>query len=163
MPSNSPHVILIDGQSGVGKTTLSLAMADALGATVVHLDDVYPGWGGLEDGRNAVIDGVLRNIVDGRAGRVRSWDWEHSTAGIDVIVPQSDVLIVEGCGISTEKSRAMADTVIWVDCPDETRRERLANRDGESFDEHRDIWDAQVERHIVDNDPIGTATVTVNS
>ncbi|MFM6967889.1 MAG: AAA family ATPase [Microbacteriaceae bacterium] len=163
MPSDNSHVILIDGRSGVGKTTLSLLMADALGATVVHLDDVYPGWGGLADGRDAVIDGVLRNIVDGRAGRVRRWDWEHSTAGIDVIVPPAGVLIVEGCGISTPKSRAMADTVIWVDCPDATRRERLNDRDGDLFDDHRDIWDAQVERHIADNDPIETATVTVNS
>ena len=87
MPSKTPHIILIDGQSGVGKTTLSLTMADALGATVIHLDDVYPGWGGLVAGRDAVIDGVLRNVVDGRAGRVRRWDWEHSAPGIDVIVP----------------------------------------------------------------------------
>ena len=163
MPFDTPHIILIDGQSGVGKTTLSLTMANALGATIVHLDDVYPGWGGLVDGSQAVIDGVLRNIVNGRAGRVRRWDWKHSCAGIDVIVPPASIVIVEGCGISTPESRAMANTAIWVDCPDTTRRVRLSERDGNKFDDHREMWDAQVARHIADNDPIGTATVSVNS
>lgn len=163
MPSKATHIILIDGQSGVGKTTLSLTMADALGATVIHLDDVYPGWGGLIAGRDAVIDGVVRNVVDGRAGRVRRWDWEHAVPGIDVIVPPSEVLIIEGCGISTPASRAMADVVVWVDCPDSTRRARLSSRDGEAFDAYRDVWDAQVFAHIAENDPVNTATVTVNT
>ena len=163
MPSSSPHIILIDGKSGVGKTTLSLTLAEALGATVVHLDDVYPGWGGLADGRNAVIDGVIRKIAEGRAGRFRRWDWEHSVPGIDVIVAPDDILVVEGCGISTPESRELADTVIWVDCDETARLERLTDRDGEAFDEHRDLWDAQVELHIAENDPIDTATVRVNS
>lgn len=163
MPSSVPHIILIDGQSGVGKTTLSLLMADALGATVIHLDDVYPGWGGLAVGRDAVIDGVIRNVVEGRAGRVRRWNWERSTPGIDLIVPPAEVLIVEGCGISTPESRALADVIVWVECSEVSRRERLANRDGVSFDEHRDVWDTQVVRHIAENNPIETATVTVNS
>ena len=163
MPSSAPHIILIDGHSGVGKTTLSLVMAEALGATVVHLDDVYLGWGGLADGRDAVIDGVLRAVALGRSGRIRRWDWEHSAPGIDVIVAPSEVLIVEGCGISTPESRALADVVIWVDCPEVVRLDRISQRDGDDFVEHRDLWDAQVARHINDNDPIGTATVMVNS
>lgn len=163
MPFSRPHIILIDGKSGVGKTTLSLTIAEALGATIVHLDDVYPGWGGLVDGRNAVIDGVIRKVVEGRSGRVRRWDWGQSVPGIDVIVSPDDVLVVEGCGISTPESRAFADTVIWVDCDELARLDRLNSRDGEEFNEHRDLWDAQVDRHIAENDPIGTATVRVNS
>lgn len=163
MQSKAPHVILIDGQSGVGKTSLSALMAEKLGATIFHLDDVYPGWGGLESGRNAVIDGVLRNLVNGRPGRVTGWDWEKSAPGGDITVTPADVIIVDGCGISTPASREMANVVIWVDCADSERRERLRRRDGESFADHQDEWDAQVRRHIGENDPIGTATVTVNS
>ena len=163
MPSSSPHIILIDGRSGAGKTSLSLTMAAALGATTVHLDDVYPGWGGLVDGREAVIGSVVRNVVAGRPGRIRRWDWVNDRVGIDVIVPVADVLIVEGCGISTPESRALADVVLWVECDESVRVERLAQRDGETFDRYRDVWDAQVAQHISDNDPIETATLTVNS
>lgn len=163
MHSRAPHVILVDGQSGVGKTSLSALMAEKLGATFLHLDDVYPGWGGLEAGRNAVIDGVLRNLVNGRPGRVTGWDWEKSAPGGDITVTPADVIIVDGCGISTPTSREMANVVIWVDCADSERRERLRRRDGETFAAHQDEWDAQVSRHIGENDPIGTATVTVNS
>ena len=163
MHSKKPYVILIDGQSGVGKTSLSALMAEKLGATILHLDDVYPGWGGLEAGRNAAIEGVLRNLVNGRPGRVTGWDWEKSALGSEITVAPADVIIVDGCGISTPTSRGMANVVIWVDCPDSERRERLRQRDGALFDAHHDEWDEQVRKHIADNDPIGTATVTVDS
>ena len=159
MLSNAPHIILIDGESGVGKTTLALTMADELGAIVVHLDDVYPGWGGLVAGRDAVIDGVLRPARRGTSGRLRCWDWEHDQPGIDVIVPASDVLIVEGCGISTTTARELADVAIWVTCDDEQRRERLTVRDGDRFDEFTELWDRQVSEHIATNQPRETATV----
>ena len=35
------HVIAIDGRAASGKTTLSLALGDILGAGVVHMDDFF--------------------------------------------------------------------------------------------------------------------------
>lgn len=161
--SNQPHVILIDGRSGVGKTTLAMTMADALGASVVHLDDVYPGWGGLVAGRDAVIDGVLVALRHARTARIRRWDWEHGVPGFDVIVPASEIVILEGCGISTERSREMADVSIWVECDESTRRERQAQRDGDAFDAYLDLWESQVNDHIASDNPIDAATVVVTS
>ena len=161
MHSNAPHIILIDGRSGVGKTSLSTVLATTLGATVLHLDDVYPGWGGLEEGRDVVIDGVLRDIANGRTGRVAGWDWQKGVPGRDITVTPADVVVIEGCGISTAEARQLADVVMWVDCPDSERRERLRRRDGTVFAAHQEEWDEQVRKHIADNDPIGTATVTV--
>ena len=46
----APYTLLIDGPSGAGKTTLALQIGEALGIPVVHLDDFYPGWGGLAEG-----------------------------------------------------------------------------------------------------------------
>ena len=74
---------------------------------------------------------------------------------------EADVVVIEGCGISTAEARQLADVVMWVDCPDSERRERLRRRDGTVFAAHQDEWDEQVRKHIADNDPIGTATVTV--
>ena len=130
MPSAKPHIILIDGKSGVGKSTLAEIMADSLGATVLHLDDVYPGWGGLERGRDAVIRDVLGPLSQSRAGRVETWDWANDCAGQVAIVEPHPIVIVEGCGISTQHSRGFANTVIWVDCDEAERRDRIARRDG---------------------------------
>ena len=162
MPSNpAPHIILIDGQSGAGKTTLAEHMAAALGATIVHLDDVYPGWAGLVDGRDRVIAGVLRPLRSGTAGSVQTWNWESDAPGDTLTVLPAPIVIVEGCGISTAESRALADTVIWVEAPRELRRERVTERDGSGATEFHDSWERDVETHIAEHNPIKTANVVV--
>ena len=163
MPSSRPHLILIDGQSGVGKTSLASQMASALGAEVVHLDDFYPGWDGLAAGRDVVIDEILRPLHDGRAGQSTRWDWMTNAPGEEMVVGPAEFIVVEGCGISTADSRMLADTVIWVECPDAVRRERLRARDGSRFTEELRLWDRQVDTHMRDNRPRETATVVVTT
>lgn len=162
MPSNAtPHIILIDGRSGAGKTTLAYEIAESLGATVVHLDDVYPGWGGLVEGRNHVIDDVIRPIRSGLPGHLATWDWARNAPGARRAVAPAEIVVVEGCGISTPESRLLADTYIWVDAPTQVRVARVAQRDGMETLEHFEAWEHDVETHIADNDPIATATVVV--
>lgn len=163
MRSADPHIILIDGKSGSGKTRLATIMSAATGATVVHLDDVYPGWNGLVAGRDQVIDKVLVPLSQGRSGGYVSWDWATDQPGRLVLVEPANVVIVEGCGISTAASRAVADTVLWVDCPDAVRVERLRARDGDRFSGQLAGWEAQVAAHISDNRPDTTASVVVQT
>lgn len=163
MPSAKPHIILIDGKSGAGKTRLANIMSAATGATVVHLDDVYPGWNGLAAGRDQVIETVLMPLSQGQSGGYVSWDWANDQPGKRVSVEPSSMVIVEGCGISTPDSRALADTVVWVDCPDPVRADRLRSRDGKRFDDYVAEWDAQVAAHIDDNHPDTTASVVVRT
>ncbi len=138
-------------------------MADALGATLVQLDDAYPGWGGLADGRDAVIETVLTPIADGLPGRYRAWDWERDSAGEFIEVAPADVVVIEGCGVSTPLSRKLASTVVWVECDESVRLARLVDRDGHQFADYAETWDAQVVAHIAQNDPIETATVVVRT
>jgi len=163
VPSPNPHIILIDGKSGAGKTRLSVCMAEALGATLVHLDDAYPGWGGLAHGRDAVIETALTPLAGGLPGRYRAWDWEQDTEGNIIEVAPADVVVIEGCGVSTPESRELASTVLWVECDDAVRLARLDDRDGSKFDEYSEAWDAQVDAHIAQNNPIATATVIVRT
>jgi uridine kinase len=158
-----PHIILIDGEAGAGKTTLANLMSAALGATVVHLDDAYPGWSGLVAGRDAVIASVLESARQGDTASYVAWDWEGNRPGRSITVEPRDVLIVEGCGISTARSRALAEVSIWLDCPEPRRLERIHQRDGASFDEHWAEWNEQVSRHITENDPIASATVRLST
>jgi uridine kinase len=163
VPSAKPHIILIDGKSGVGKTRLAIHLADALDATLVHLDDAYPGWGGLADGRDAVIETVLTPLAAGLPGRYRAWDWERGAAGALVEIAPADVVVIDGCGVSTPQSRELASTVVWVECDEAVRLARLVDRDGDQFDDFSDAWDEQVDAHIAQNNPIGTATVVVRT
>lgn len=162
MPSNpAPHIILIDGHSGAGKTTLAVHMAASLGATIVHLDDVYPGWGGLVEGRDRVVADVLRPLRSGTAGSVQTWNWESDAPGDTLTVSPAPIVIVEGCGISTAESRKLADAVVWVEAPRELRRERVTKRDGSGATELHDSWERDVETHIAEHNPIQTANVVV--
>lgn len=163
MPSPRPHIILIDGKSGVGKTHLAVRVADTLDATLVHLDDAYHGWGGLATGRDAVIETVLAPLARGLSGRFRAWDWAGDVAGEMVDVRPTDVVVIEGCGVSTQQSRALASTVFWVECDEAVRLSRLFDRDRDAFADQYDTWEAQMNHHIAQNDPIGTASVIVRT
>lgn len=87
----APYTLLIDGPSGAGKTTLALQIGEALGIPVVHLDDFYPGWGGLAEGARMVAEDVLDLE---RPGYWR-WDWERGCRGEWVALPPGGDVIVE--------------------------------------------------------------------
>ena len=129
-------VVTIDGYSGSGKSTLAAALARLVaGWQVLHLDDWYPGWDGLEAGA-----GIARRIAaDLRAGRASSyeaWDWENGTTGATIRVPLAPT-IIEGCGAI----EAEADLVIWIADPGEDeRRHRALARDGQTYAPHWQRW-----------------------
>lgn len=72
-----PVTVLIDGPSGAGKTWACAALADRAGWRVVHLDEFYPGWHGLEQGSRMVAEQVLRETNPG----YWRWDWEAGAPG----------------------------------------------------------------------------------
>ena len=129
-------VVTIDGYSGSGKSTLAAAIARLVnGWQVLHLDDWYPGWDGLEAGA-----GIARRIAaDLRAGRASSyeaWDWENGTTGATTRVPLAPT-IIEGCGAI----EAVADLAVWIADPGEDeRRHRALARDGQTYAPHWQRW-----------------------
>lgn len=130
------RALLIDGRSGSGKTELAIALSAALGIDLVRLDDLYPGWDGLDAGSAAVPA-----ILEGRPWR--TWDWERGVPGqwrrADPALP----IVVEGVGAISMASRALADVGIWMELDEPTRRERALARDGESYAPHWDRWARQ--------------------
>ena len=147
----------------MGKTRLAVRLAGALDATLVHLDDGYHGWGGLAAGRDAMIETVVEPLTRGLPGRFRAWDWRRDIAGDFVDVLPADVVVIEGCGVSTPTSREFSSTVLWVECDETIRLERLSGRDRGEFNDYYPSWDVQVDEHIAQNDPMTTATVVVRT
>ncbi|WIE65907.1 hypothetical protein DEI99_005050 [Curtobacterium sp. MCLR17_036] len=151
-------VVLVDGRSGTGKTTLGNALAGWLGAEVVHLDDVYPGW----DGLRAAADAVVRDVLGGPSG-YRRWDWEASgPAGWTSIEPGVPI-VVEGCGALSRGSAPLASLRVWLEADDTVRRERAIGRDGEVFAREWERWAAQESAFIDAEQPALLADVVVRT
>lgn len=147
-------VVLIDGGSGAGKTTLARELAPLLDAQLVSLDDVYPGWDGLAAGSAAVHETVLRPVDAG----YRRWDWAAERAADWHPLDPARPIVVEGCGALSRANRALATLGIWVELDEVTRRERALARDPE-FAEHWERWAAQERAHAAREDPRALADV----
>ena len=129
-------VVTIDGYSGSGKSTLAAALARLVnGWQVLHLDDWYPGWDGLEVGGD-IARRIAADLRGGRASSYEAWDWENGTTGATIRVPLAPT-IIEGCGAI----EAEADLSVWIADPGEDeRRSRALARDGQTYAPHWQRW-----------------------
>jgi uridine kinase len=156
-------VLLIDGRSGSGKTTLARHLVDAwpvdqLGPVqLVHLDDVYPGWHGLEAASRIVDSGILA-----AAPGWTTWDWQRDVPGERRTLDPSASVVVEGAGALTRASSALATLRVWLELDVETRRSRALGRDGATYEPWWDVWAEQEERHLAVEDPRSLADVVVD-
>ena len=132
-------VVTIDGYSGSGKSTLAAALARLVnGWQVLHLDDWYPGWDGLEAGAD-IARRIAADLRAGRASSYEAWDWENGATGATIPVPLAPT-IIEGCGAI----EAEADLAIWIADPGEDeRRSRALARDGQTYAPHWRRWARQ--------------------
>lgn len=149
-------MVLIDGRSGAGKTTLAHELAPLLGAKLVSLDDLYPGWGGLEAGSAAVAETVLRERDPGW----RRWDWASERPAEWHPVDPAAPIVIEGCGALSRANRALATFGIWVDVPAAERRRRALEREPD-FAPHWREWAAQERAFAAREHPRSLADVIV--
>ncbi|MBX3093866.1 MAG: ATP-binding protein [Cryobacterium sp.] len=154
-----PDVVLVDGRSGSGKTELARAMVGQKPELqLVRMDDLYPGWGGLEAGSQHVHDYILAATIR----RWQRWDWAASEpAEWHVLDPRRPVLI-EGCGALSRANRALAAYAVWVELDEQTRRERVIARDGGSWIDRWDDWAAQEEAFIAREHPKSLADLVLD-
>lgn len=152
-------VVAIDGPAGSGKTTLAAELADRLDCLVIHMDDIYPGWDGLERAAQDAADLVLRPLTAGKPARYRQWDWERDEFSDWVDVPAAALIIVEGCGSGSFASAPYLSLLIWADAPLDVRKKRALARDGDAFRPHWERWARQEEAHFAENDTRARADV----
>jgi uridine kinase len=152
------RVVLIDGRSGAGKTVLAEALAPRLDAQLVSLDDLYPGWEGLEAGSEAVHETVLRARDPGWT----RWDWTSSRPAEWHPLDPDRALVIEGCGALSRTNRALASFGIWIDVDAAERHRRSAARDNGRFEEFWQVWAAQEDRFIARENPRALADVVID-
>ena len=146
---NAPRiVVLIDGHSGAGKTTLADQLAHHLAAQHISLDDMYPGWGGLEVG-----SAMVRSVLDPQQPGYRRWDWGANQPAEWRAVSADRDIVIEGSGAMSRANRALATFGIWVRLDQEERKRRALTRDGPAIHQHWDRWTAQEQAFLARERP----------
>lgn len=142
-------VVAVDGPSGSGKSVLAGTLSDALGgAAVVRMDDLYPGWDGLDEAPPRLVAEVLAPLSGGGQGRFRRYDWAAGTYAGWRVVPSTPVLLVEGCGSGARVCAPYLSLLVWLDAPAEVRRARAMARDGRTYRPHWERWARQEAVHF---------------
>lgn len=158
-------VLLIDGPSGAGKSTVAddliTGTAPSRRPTLVRLDDIYPGWHGLDA---AVVQLTQHVLAPRRAGLPAAWqryDWVRGEPAEWHPVDPSRPLVVEGCGALAGAHVPLSDIRVWLDADDDIRKRRALDRDGEAFRSHWDEWQAEWEAYLLRETPERWATITL--
>jgi hypothetical protein len=159
-------LVLIDGPSGAGKSTL----ADALRASwpgkppaLVRLDDVYPGWSGLERAGIDLARSLVPPVRRGTVGSWRRWDWVLDRPGELEWLRPGGPLIVEGCGAFEAGHGTARALRIWVDAGDAMRKRRALDRDEGAYDPYWELWERQWRRYVHRTSPVRLADVHVRA
>lgn len=160
--SEPTRIIAIDGRSGAGKSTLAAGIARELGAQLIHMDALYPGWRGLDAGAALVVDHVLEPLRRGEVATWPSWDWHRSEPGPMLTADPGGVVVLEGCGSLTRASAPLFDVRVWLELDEDERRERAEARDGTS-DEWWELWRGQEEALIAREDPRSLAEFVLDA
>ncbi|TDW31274.1 uridine kinase [Cryobacterium psychrophilum] len=160
-------VVLIDGPSGAGKSTLADALRLAWPGdrvpTLVRLDDIYPGWGGLDAASALLGDHVLRPRHKRRLAAWQRYDWVREQPAGWTPVPADLPLIVEGCGTLAAAHEPLSDIRVWIGADDALRKERALGRDGDVFREHWDQWQQQWEAYCARESPERSASIRLTA
>ena len=160
-------VVLIDGPSGAGKSTLADALVRCwpgeLRPTLVRLDDVYPGWGGLEAAVEQIRTRVLQPRRQGHRAQWQRYDWGRGQPAEWNAVDPEHPLIVEGCGALAADHAPLSDVRVWLAADEALRKTRALNRDGDLFASHWDQWQQDWAAYLRRHEPEATATLRLRA
>ncbi|GAB2892187.1 aminodeoxychorismate synthase component I [Neomicrococcus lactis] len=167
MSRSSSTIIAIDGRSGAGKSTLALELATLLRkhrpVALFHLEDIYPGWDGLEAGIERYTKKVAEPLFWGETAHWFAWDWYQDRDGEKRTTAPAPVVIIEGVGANALQASRFIDAHIWVSLNDEDRKQRALERDGDTYAPHWDRWADQEERWLNSEDGPVIPDIEVNT
>jgi hypothetical protein len=156
------RIVAVDGPSAAGKSTLARAIAARLGAQVVHLDDLLPGWHGLRAGPAITLRDIVQPIARGEGGGFRRYDWIAGEYAEWCEVPHAPYLVLDGCGSGIRTLAPYLSLLVWVDAPQALRFERGIARDGEAYLPHWTAWEEETRALFGEEDTAARADVVVD-
>lgn len=153
----TPVLVAIDGGSGAGKSTFALKVALETDATVIDGDDFYAGgsdelWDAMSPAEKAdhCINWrrqrpVLETLARGEPASWRAYDWESDDGRLaerPTLADPAPVIILEGVYSGRPELADLFDLRVLYDAPDEVRRARIVEREGEGHNvEWNQRWD----------------------
>jgi uridine kinase len=165
--SSTGALVLIDGASGTGKTSLSAELAarwpTGRRVVVVHMDDLYGGWDGLAAGILALEVSLLTPRSRGEDAHLGSYNWVTESWDDGQVIPTGVDVIVEGCGTFGPVLAQNADARIWLEAPEGLRRERALGRGAEDFERHWDMLESQFAQYLVRCAPVKISSLRVQA
>jgi chloramphenicol 3-O-phosphotransferase len=154
------RIVAVDGGSAAGKSTFARRLSAALGASVVHTDDVA-WWESFFDWWPLLVEGVLDPLAAGQDVRYRppAWDRRERPGAIEVLV--GPAVVIEGVGASRRELADRLDHAIWVDVDRQIAKDRGLAREGEDPAFWLE-WEVAEEAHLDADRPWERAALLVS-
>lgn len=143
--AGATRVIAIDGRSGSGKSTLARLLAAHLDAPLVQLEQLYPGWDGLQAGIDLLVEAVLVPLSSGQLAQVPRYDWLVGRFIEPWPLTPPELLVVEGVGTGARAAATFTSVLVWLELATAQRRQRALARDGDVFGPYWASWATQEE------------------
>ncbi len=159
------RLVCLDGPAGSGKTTLAgrlgAAAAPVTTVSVLHMDDLYDGWGGLPRVADQLAT-ILGPLSDGARGHYRRYDWDAGAYAEIHLVEPVGLLVLEGVGSGSLPWAGLATVLGWIEAPLELRLARGLERDGAAAEPHWRDWAVAEAAHFDEHDTRARADLRVD-
>ncbi|WP_129657290.1 nucleoside/nucleotide kinase family protein [Rothia uropygialis] len=154
-PGPEPFVLAIDGRSGAGKSKLAERLLERARAedgsdavALFHLEDIYPGWEGLEEGVDTYAE-MLERLMRNEDATWQAWDWTRNQYAEEMQVLSADpsLIIVEGVGSTAPgHPETRPHFGVWLHLEANIRKYRALKRDGDMYRPYWQLWASQEDR-----------------
>lgn len=126
------RLVTVDGPAGAGKTSWAASLLAHLPrAAVIHTDDLFEGWDGLNDRLAERVEAWVLTPLRARLPvHHLVYDWGRGMFGYWRVLEPPDVLILEGVGSGHSELADDATLRVWVEAPASVCGQRLRDRDG---------------------------------
>ncbi len=125
----------------------------SVAAVVLHMDDLYDGWTGLDDTLAPRVEQqVLAPLAAGQPAQWQRYDWATGRFATWETFEPPQVLVLEGCGSGDLPVATYTSLLVWLEADPDERIRRGVARDGEQVLPHWLAWTHLEAAHFAAHD-----------